>query len=109
MAEDVPPVEHALYPHERGEKDMIGVLIIAPQKHTAESIAGALDGQRMLSTTVSEGTQALEQLDHNPPDAVVLAMGAQAEPGEELCRAVCERTLAPVLVAGRRGQAPDGE
>jgi len=88
---------------------MIRVLIIAPQKHTAESIAGALDGQRMLSTTVSEGTQALEQLDHNPPDAVVLAMGAQAEPGEELCRAVCERTLAPVLVVGRREQDLDVE
>ncbi len=88
---------------------MIRVLVVAQQNETAQSIAEALGGEEMLSAAVADRAQALEQLDHNPPDAVVLAMGPQGQLSEEFCREVCKRTLAPVLVVGRPEQALDVE
>ena len=80
---------------------MIKVLVIDPENHTAESVAEALSGQEMLPTVVDSLEQALQQLDHNPPHAIVLAAPAECDQTERYCRAVCQRTLAPLLVVGK--------
>jgi DNA-binding response OmpR family regulator len=81
---------------------MIRVLVIDPQEQTGSSVARVLEGQKMMPTVVSDRTGALEQLDDNPPDAVVLAAVPWAEWSEELCRDVCQRTLVPLLVVGKQ-------
>jgi DNA-binding response OmpR family regulator len=55
----------------------------------------------MLPIVVGNLEEALQQLDKNPPHAVVLAAYTNREQSEGLCRAVCERTLAPLLVVGK--------
>jgi DNA-binding response OmpR family regulator len=80
---------------------VIKVLIIDPENQTAKSVAEALSGQEMLPIVVGNLEEALQQLDKNPPHAVVLAAYTNREQSEGLCRAVCERTLAPLLVVGK--------
>ncbi|HUW96891.1 MAG TPA: hypothetical protein VMW58_14000 [Anaerolineae bacterium] len=80
---------------------MIRVLVVDPENRTASNVADALEGQKMLPTVVCSVEEALQQLHSNPPHAVILAASPSDDGDEELCRAICERTLAPVLVVGR--------
>jgi DNA-binding response OmpR family regulator len=81
---------------------VIKVLIIDPEDQTAQSVAEALSGQDMLPIVVGNLEAALQQLDRNPPHAVVLAAHTKGEQSEGLCRAICERTLAPLLVVSKQ-------
>lgn len=83
---------------------MIKVLIVELENRSGDSIARAVNRQGMQPTVLYDGDQALEHLDCNSPDAVILSVGSQGNRGQQLCRAVCGRTLAPVLVAGRGNQ-----
>ena len=85
---------------------VIRVLVIDPENQAALSVAEALEGQKMKPTIVRDVDEGLRQLDQNPPHVVVLAASSGDQKTEDLCRAVCERTLAPLLVVGR--QAHDG-
>jgi DNA-binding response OmpR family regulator len=86
---------------------MIEVLVVDPGSRAANSLLEALEGQEMVPTVVDSLQGALQQLDRRPPHAVVLACSAQGEETERLCRAICERTLAPVLVLGGREEDLD--
>jgi DNA-binding response OmpR family regulator len=81
---------------------VIRVLIIDQENQTGKRVAKALQGQDMLPTVVGSLEEALQELDHNPPHAVVLAANGSGEQTEGYCRAVCERTLAPLLVVGKQ-------
>jgi DNA-binding response OmpR family regulator len=81
---------------------VIRVLVIDPENETGKRVATALEGQDMLSTVVATLEEALQQLENNPPHAIVLAANSKAEQTEGYCRAVCERTLAPLLVVGKQ-------
>jgi DNA-binding response OmpR family regulator len=81
---------------------VIRVLIIDPENQAAVSVADALEGQKMRPTIVSEVDEGLRQLEQIPPHVVVLAAYPGDQKTEDLCRAVCERTLAPLLVVGRQ-------
>jgi DNA-binding response OmpR family regulator len=81
---------------------VIRVLIIDPENQAAVSVAEALEGQKMRPTIVSEVDEGLRQLEQIPPHVVVLAAHPGDQNTEDLCRAVCERTLAPLLVVGRQ-------
>ena len=83
---------------------MIRVLIIDPENQAAASVAEALEGQKMRPTIVSELDEGLRQLEQIPPHVVVLAAYSGDQKTEDLCRAVCERTFAPLLVVGRQAQ-----
>jgi DNA-binding response OmpR family regulator len=80
---------------------MIRVLVVDPENRTAGTVAAALEGQKMRPTAVCSVEEALQQLCSNPRHAVIFAASPSAAGDEELCRAICERTLAPVLVVGR--------
>jgi two-component system response regulator MprA len=79
---------------------MIRILVVDPQEQTGFSVAKALEGQKMQPTVVCDRDEALRQLSSNPPDAVILAAVPWADWSEELCRALCQRTLVPLLVVG---------
>jgi DNA-binding response OmpR family regulator len=81
---------------------VIRVLIIDPENEAGQRVSKALDGQEMLPTVVSSLEDALQQLDNDPPHAVVLAAHRNGTQTEEWCRAVCELTLAPILVVGNK-------
>ena len=81
---------------------MIRVLVIDPENQTAYTVARALKGQKMEPTIVCDREEALRQLSTTPPDAVILAAGPTVDWSEDLCRAVCERSLAPLMVVGNR-------
>jgi len=80
---------------------MITVLAVDPENRTAANVAGALEGQKMLPIVVCDVQDALQQLHSSPPRAVIFAASPSDEGDEGLCRAIRERTLAPVLVVGR--------
>lgn len=79
---------------------MIRVLVIHPDSETAATVASALAGEKMVPTVVCDREEALSQLDNDPPDAVILAALPCDGWSEDLCRAVCHRTLVPLLVLG---------
>jgi DNA-binding response OmpR family regulator len=81
---------------------VIRVLVIDPEKQTAQSITEALSGQEMMPVVVGNLEEAIREFESNPPHAVVLAAYTRGEQSEGLCRAVCERTLAPLLVVGKQ-------
>lgn len=81
---------------------VIRVLVIDPQNQAALSVAEALKGQKMKPTIVRDVDEGLRQLEQTPPHVVVLAAYPGDQKTEHLCRAVCERTLAPLLVVGRQ-------
>jgi DNA-binding response OmpR family regulator len=83
---------------------VIRVLVIDTESENAHSVAKALEGEKMVPTIVHNRDEALWHLCTAPPDAVVLAAGPTADLNEEICRAVCERSFAPVLVVGKREQ-----
>ncbi len=58
----------------------------------------------MVAPIATEGEAALRHLDEEPPDAVVLNLGPPGSWEHDLCREIRERTIAPVLLVGRRGQ-----
>jgi len=77
---------------------VIRVLVIHPDSKTAASVARALADEKMMPTVVCDRAEALRQLESNPPDAVILAAVPCNGWSEDLCRAVCHRTLVPLLV-----------
>jgi DNA-binding response OmpR family regulator len=81
---------------------VIRVLVIDPENQTTQRVAEALLGQEMQPIVVGNLEEALQQLDKSRPHAVVLAAYTKGEQSEGLCRAVCERTLAPLLVVGKQ-------
>jgi DNA-binding response OmpR family regulator len=85
----------------RQRQTVIRVLVVDPENRMGADVAHALEGQVMLPTVVSSAEETLNQLQSKPPHAVVLAASPSDDGDEELCRAICERTLAPVLVVGR--------
>ncbi len=80
------------------------ILIIDSDKSIAERMAEILQGREMESCIATKGEEALRQLDEEPPDAVVLGLGPPGGWEEGLCREIRERTIAPLLVVGKRGQ-----
>jgi len=67
-------------------------------------MAEILQAEEMVTSTATKGEKALRHLDEEPPDAVVLGLGRPGSWEEGLCREIRERTIAPLLVVGRRGQ-----
>lgn len=58
----------------------------------------------MEVSIASKREEAFVDLDQEPIDAVVLSLNSIGRWGEDLCRAMRERTVAPLLVVGKRGQ-----
>lgn len=83
---------------------MIRVLVIDPDKQMDHTIEEGLEAAKMAVCLTHDKLEALRQLETEPPDAVVLAVGHSASYCEGLCRQVCARTLAPLLVVGQRNQ-----
>jgi DNA-binding response OmpR family regulator len=77
---------------------MIRVLVIHPDSKTAATVASAVADEKMMPTVVCDREEALSQLDNDPPDAVILAAVPRNGWSQDLCRAVCHRTLVPLLV-----------
>ncbi len=77
---------------------MIRVLVIHPDSEVAATVASALADEKMMPSVVCGREEALSQLDNDPPDAVILAAVPCNGWSEDLCRAVCHRTLVPLLV-----------
>ena len=83
---------------------MTTILVIDSDKRIAESIAEILRAEEMVTSIATEGEEALRHLDEEPPDAVVLSLGPPGSWENDLCREIRERTIAPLLVVGKRGQ-----
>ncbi|MGB5931988.1 MAG: response regulator, partial [Anaerolineae bacterium] len=83
---------------------MTTILVIDSDKRIAESIAEILRAEEMVTSIATEGEEALRHLDEEPPDAVVLSLGSPGSWENDRCREIRERTIAPLLVVGKRGQ-----
>jgi len=80
------------------------ILVIDSDKRIADRIAEILQAQEMEPSVATEGEEALRCLDEEPPDAVVLGLGPPGGWEHDLCQEIRERTIAPLLVVGKRGQ-----
>jgi len=67
-------------------------------------MAEILQAEEMVTFIATEGEEALRQLNEEAPDAVVLGLGPPGSWEHDLCGEIRERTIAPLLVVGRRGQ-----
>lgn len=83
---------------------MIRILTVDSDNETAHGVAQILQEEGMEVSIASNREEAFVHLDHEPIDAVVLSLNSTAHWGENLCRATRERTVAPLLVVGKRGQ-----
>ncbi len=83
---------------------MIRVLVIDADQQTAEGMAKTLQGEEMLPSIASRRAEVLRCLDEEPPEAVVLSLGLSGGWEEEACKEIRERTIAPLLVVGKRGE-----
>ncbi|MGB5933176.1 MAG: response regulator transcription factor [Anaerolineae bacterium] len=83
---------------------MATILVIDSDKRIADRIAEILQAEEMVTPIATEGEKALRHLNEEPPDAVVLSLGPPGSWEEGLCREIRERTIAPLLVLGKRGQ-----
>ena len=83
---------------------MTTILVIDSDKRIADHMAKILQAEEMVASIATEGEEALQYLDEEPPDAVVLSLGSPGSWQEDLCQEIRERTIAPLLVVGKRGQ-----
>ncbi len=83
---------------------MTTILVIDSDKRIADRMAKILQAREIESCIATEGEKALRHLDEERPDAVVLGLGSPGSWEHDLCREIRERTIAPLLVVGRRGQ-----
>jgi len=70
-------------------------------------MAEILQGEEMECCTATGAEEALRLLDEEAPDAVVLSVGLPGGWEEELCGEIRERTIAPLLVVGKRGRVEE--
>jgi len=80
------------------------ILVIDSDKQIAERVAKILRAEEMVASMATEREAALQYLDEEPPDAVVLGLGPPGSWEEDLCREIRDRTIAPLLVVGKRGE-----
>ncbi|MFQ5886635.1 MAG: response regulator transcription factor, partial [Anaerolineae bacterium] len=83
---------------------MTTILVIDSDRRIADHIVKILEAEEMVASIATEEVAALQHLDEEPPDAVVLNLGPPGSWEHDLCREIRERTIAPLLVVGRRGQ-----
>ena len=83
---------------------MATILVIDSDKRIADRIAEILRAEQMIAPVATEREEALRHLDEEPPDAVILSLGSPGSWEEDLCREIRERTIAPLLLVGKRGQ-----
>lgn len=83
---------------------MITILVVEADKEVADSMVQTLQREGLESSVASDNDEALHNLDLNPPDAIVLGLGPRDAWGEELCREMRQRSIAPIVVVGKRGQ-----
>ncbi len=83
---------------------MTTILVIDSDKRIADRMAEILQAEEMVTFIATEGEEALRQLNEEAPDAVVLGLGPPGSWEHDLCGEIRERTIAPLLVVGRRGQ-----
>lgn len=83
---------------------MIRVLVIDVDQQAAEGMAKTLQGEEMVPSIASRRAEVLRCLDEEPPEAVVLSLGLPGGWEEEACKEIRERTIAPLLVVGKRGE-----
>ncbi len=83
---------------------MIKILVVEPDYEVADKMIRILRREGLEGCVASAADQALSQIDQNSPDAIVLSLGPGGGWGQELCREIRQRSIAPILVVGKRHQ-----
>lgn len=83
---------------------MITILVVESDGEVADKMVQILQREGIDGSVASDGDKALLHIDRERPDAVVLSLGPRGAWGEELCREMRQRSIAPILVVGRRRQ-----
>lgn len=78
--------------------------MIDSDKRIADSLAKILQAEEMVPSIATEVEEALRHIDEERPNAVVLSLGPPGSWEHDLCTQIRERTIAPLLVVGKRGE-----
>jgi DNA-binding response OmpR family regulator len=84
---------------------LIKILVVDDDQGRAEEVTSLLHGEEeIVAGSASDRERALWYLDAETPDAVVVNLGELNGWEQEICGEIRERTIAPLLVLGKRGQ-----
>lgn len=84
---------------------MIKILVVDSDQKRAESVSQLLHAEKeLVARGAFDRHTALRCLDTETPDAVVVNLGELDGWEQEICGEIRGRTLAPLLVLGKRGQ-----
>jgi two-component system response regulator RegX3 len=83
---------------------VIKILVVDSDEQALDGVVQILRKEGMETSVVLGRIEVLSHLASDPPDAVVLSLGPGRSWGEDLCREVRQRTIAPVLVIGETNQ-----
>jgi len=84
---------------------LIKILVVDSDQGRAEDVAKLLhEEEELVARGASDRETALWYLDAETPDAMVVNLGALDGWEQEICGEIRERTIAPLLVLGKRGQ-----
>lgn len=84
---------------------MIKILVVDADQQRAQTVTEILHGEEgIVAGGASDREKALWYLDVETPDAVVVDLGPPDSWENEICGEIRERTIAPLLVLGKRGE-----
>jgi two-component system KDP operon response regulator KdpE len=83
------------------------ILIVDDEPSILATMAPLLRGRGYEVSTATTGHAALEAVDRQPPQLVILDLGLPDMDGIDVCRSLREGRAVPILVLSARGAEPD--
>lgn len=83
------------------------ILVVDDDPHIREVICFALEKAGMAPLNARDGAEALERLDGESPDLVILDIGMPEMDGLEVCRRIRKRGDTPILFLSARSEEVD--
>jgi two-component system KDP operon response regulator KdpE len=86
---------------------MMRVLVVDDEPSILAAMAPLLRSRGYDVSTAMSGRGALDALEHDPPDLIVLDLGLPDADGIEICRLIRDGSATPIIVLSARGKEAD--
>ncbi len=85
----------------------MSILIIDDDRELGEMLVDFLAGEGLSATVITCGTEGLEEIRRNPPEAIVLDVMLPGMSGFDVLRAIRSQSSIPVIMLTARGEDTD--
>lgn len=100
-------VAGATYSPERSPRLSHRILVVDDDPHIRDVICFALEKAGMTALTAEDGAKALERIEGDAPDLIVLDIGLPEMDGLEVCRRIRKKGDTPILFLSARSDEID--